>query len=259
MTAILAPSRTPLKLGMYGKDVQAWRIVANEILGRPAPSSPEWYQRTFNLNARQLAKDLADDLGLPKFGVVWPAMMDEIRDADQADGGRLVSPKADALFAQAFVMYSKPKRKVPPLGPIWRGGQSILLHDLTHMTSNMPEGDIYPAYDDAFDVGVEIIAPEALEVTRDSSANPGDAFYATGDSGIRYWFGHLDRAPRRGSRFKKGGVLGRVAPNHLGGGPHAHIGIDAQPLCGFILKHRTDYRHGAPLVGVQLRAWALAA
>lgn len=140
---------------------------------------------------------------------------------------------------------------VPALGPVWRGGKSVLAHDLTHATSGIP---LYPAFDDAFVQGREIIAPEDLRVTRDSSANPGDAFYATGASRIRWWFGHLRAAPTVGTRFRKGDTVGRVAPNSIGGGPHVHVGINVELLLGAgkQLEHHTDYTHGAPTVGVQL-------
>lgn len=144
---------------------------------------------------------------------------------------------------------------VPALGPVYRGGISILQHDLTHSTDGIP---LYPAYDDAFVLGRQIIAPENIYVTRASSSVPGDAFYATGDSGIKYWFGHLYYAPSVGRRFKKGEVFGKVGPNHIGS-PHCHVGINVEQLWGrgTQLLHHTDYTHGAPLVGAQLKAHEL--
>ena len=141
---------------------------------------------------------------------------------------------------------------VPALGPVWSGGKSVLLHDLTHATSGIP---LYPAFDDAFNQGRIVIAPESLEVTRSSSSNPGEAFYATGKSKLRYWFGHLDRTHSVGTRFGKGDAVGKVGANTIGGGPHVHVGINAELLLGAgkQLKHHTDYTHGAPTVGSQLR------
>lgn len=140
---------------------------------------------------------------------------------------------------------------VPNLGPVWRGGKSVLNHDLTHPTSGIP---LYPAFDDAFVQGRVIIAPEAITVTRDSSANPGDAFYATGQSKIRWWFGHLRAAPKVGTKFVKGEQVGTVAPNSVGGGPHVHVGVNVELLLGAgrELVHHTNYTHGAPTVGSQL-------
>jgi hypothetical protein len=141
---------------------------------------------------------------------------------------------------------------VPVLGPVWLGGQSVLTHDLTHATSGIP---LYPAFDDAFQQGRVIIAPEPLTVTRQSSANPGEAFYAQGNSKLRYWFGHLDRAQPTGAKFKKGDALGKVGANTIGGGPHVHVGINVELLLGVgkQLLHHTNYTHGAPTVGAQLR------
>lgn len=139
----------------------------------------------------------------------------------------------------------------PSIGPVFKGGKSVLQHDCTHATSGIP---LYPAFDDCFTAGVSVIAPEAMTVTRSSSARPGEAFYATGASKIKWWFGHLDRTHSAGTKFRKGQVIGRVAANTIGGGPHVHVGVNVEGLWGRgkQLVHRTDYRHGAPLIGVQL-------
>lgn len=141
---------------------------------------------------------------------------------------------------------------VPNLGPIFATGKSVLLHDLTHATAGVP---LYPAFDDAFAQGTVIIAPEPLTVTRQSSANPGEAFFALGKSKIEYWVGHLDRTHPTGTTFAKGAALGRVAANSIGGGPHSHWGLNVERIAGAgkQLVHHTDYTHGAPLIGAQLR------
>lgn len=146
---------------------------------------------------------------------------------------------------------SEPDTKVPNLGPVWPDGISVLDHDLTHATSGI-EG--YPAFDDAFVAGRDVIAPEDLVVTRASSSNPGDAFYAEGKSGLLYWFGHLAVAPAVGKTFEKGQKMGDVLDHSVGGGPHTHVGIDARPLTGKTLEHHTNYTHGADTVGEQLAA-----
>ena len=145
-----------------------------------------------------------------------------------------------------------PGKGVPRLGPVWKGGKPILAQDLTHATGGLP---LYPAFDDAFVAGREIIAPEGLVVTRDSSARPGDAFYATGRSGIRYWFGHLVKAPAVETKFRKGATMGIVLDHDVGGGPHVHVGINIEDVvaAGRELKHNTGYTHGAPLIGQQLK------
>lgn len=137
------------------------------------------------------------------------------------------------------------------VGPVFRAGVSILQHDLTHETSGIP---LYPAFDDAFGAGIAIIAPEPITVTRASSSNPGDAFYADGVSGLRYWFGHLVLAPSVGSKFEKGQTVGKTCVNKQGGGPHVHVGVNVERLWGkgMQLLHRTNYTHGAPTVGSQL-------
>lgn len=143
---------------------------------------------------------------------------------------------------------------VPPLGPVWNGGQSVLLQDLTHNTTGI---SLYPAFDDAFVQGRVVIAPEPLEVILPhTSSNPGEAFYARGRSRIRYWFGHLDRTHPIGTKFAKGDAVGRVGPNTIGGGPHVHVGVNVELLLGpgKELVHHTNYTHGAPLIGAQLRA-----
>ena len=154
----------------------------------------------------------------------------------------------------------KPPSKVPNLGPVVKGGVSLLLQDLTHATGGL---DGYPALDDGFGhAGLTVIAPEQLTVTRHSSARRrdgrpnGKAFYATGRSGIRYWFGHVDSPPPvLGKTYRKGAFLAVVSPNHEM--PHLHVGIDAKPLIGRELVHHADYTHGAPKIGAQL-AKALA-
>jgi hypothetical protein len=139
------------------------------------------------------------------------------------------------------------------VGPVYNGGATVLQHDCTHATSSIP---LYPAFDDAFRAGTVIIAPENIEVTRASSSRPGDACYADGDSGLRYWFGHLVVAPPVGRKLKKGQSIGRVVQTNVGGGPHCHVGVNVEKLWGSgkQLKHHTNYTHGAPLIGDQLAA-----
>lgn len=149
-----------------------------------------------------------------------------------------------------------PEPSVPALGPIFPGGPSILTYDLTHITSGM--SDPYPAFDGPFGAGKRMLAPERLTVTRQSSARRrdgtpnGKAFYATGDSTIRYWVAHIDSRdlPDVGDVFAKGQVVARVSANHEV--PHGHWGVDARALIGRMLEHRTDYQHGSPTIGAQL-------
>lgn len=161
-------------------------------------------------------------------------------------------PTAQKLLQQEKAGSQLPETPVPDLGPLWNGGLSLLDHDLTHPTSSI---DYYPALDDAFEQGRVIIAPEKIVVHKwDTSARPGEAFYAIGESKIQYWFGHLDRDHPIGTAFGRGAMIGRVAPNNVGGGPHVHAGINVENLFGtkFQLEHHTDYTHGAPTIGEQL-------
>lgn len=146
-----------------------------------------------------------------------------------------------------------PPDKVPELGSLWNGGLSLLQQDLTHPTSNI---DLYPACDDAFDAGREIIAPDACEVwKKDTSAHPGEAVYLKGVQLVDLWVAHIDRDYPLGKKFLKGQFIARVIDTDVGGGPHVHCGVNIERLVGAgkELKHHIDYTHGAPLIGQQLK------
>ena len=138
------------------------------------------------------------------------------------------------------------------LGPIIKGGKSILLHDCTHITSGLG----WPAFDDAptftkADAGHPVLAPENCEVyDNTSSAQGGDAFYVIGDSGLKYWVGHITTVPALHKRFKRGEKMTGISGEHAR--PHVHLAIDARPLLGHHLVSKTNYSHGAPKIGVQL-------
>jgi hypothetical protein len=175
----------------------------------------------------------------------------KLRRAKMANGDYALDAVSQKLIRDE---YKASTVKVPDLGPIFHGGASVLQHDLTHPTDGIP---LYPAFDDAFAQGTGIIAPENMTVTRSSSSRPGDACYCIGDSKLRYWFGHLAVAPAVGRELEKGDKIGNVAPNHIGGGPHCHVGINVEVLMGAgrQLIHHDNYTHGAPLIGAQLEAW----
>ena len=137
---------------------------------------------------------------------------------------------------------------VPPLGPVYNGGPSVLQHDLTHETAGI---NLYPAFDTAFARYTGVIAPEAMTVTRQSSADYGEAFYCAGTM-IDWWFGHLDRTHTVGRRFSKGDLIGKVGYHPA---PHCHVALNVERLwgAGRQLAHHSDYTHGAPLIGDQLR------
>jgi hypothetical protein len=145
---------------------------------------------------------------------------------------------------------------LPALGPIRRGGKSLLLYQLTHNTDGIPR---YPAFDDCWGAGAISIAPEPLVVVAPyTSSNPGAAFYARGASKLEYWIGHLTRSPKLGTRFAKGQELGRSVAQS--GAEHTHFGINVEGLLGggqSLAYGRNgngpDYTYGAPAIGVQLR------
>jgi hypothetical protein len=162
--------------------------------------------------------------------------------------------KAQDLLKDEKKGAEPPPDKVPDLGPLWNGGLSLLQHDLTHATSGI---DNYPACDDAFDAGREIIAPDACEVwKKDTSAHPGEALYLRGLQKIDLWVAHIDRDYDLGKKFNKGDFIARVIDTDIGGGPHVHCGINIERLVGAgkELIHHTNYTHGAPIVGQQLKA-----
>ena len=144
--------------------------------------------------------------------------------------------------------------KVPALGWVVKGGVSALTHDLTHATDGV---DHMPAFDEGFGLpGLGVIAPESLTVTkigrfvrRDGKPN-GRSVYATGESGIRWVFGHVEDVPEVGAKIRKRAQFCTISPNHEV--PHLHCGVDARALTGRDLEHHTNYTHGAPTVGAQL-------
>lgn len=145
----------------------------------------------------------------------------------------------------------------PALGPILAGGRSVLLEDLTHATGGIPG---YPAFDFGFGrPGALIVAPELLDVTRHGRAVRRDGrpngriVYATGCSGLRYAIVHVEEPALIGAKLRKGQRVAVISANHEI--PHGHLGIDARSVLGRELEHHTDYTHGAPTLGEQLRKW----
>lgn len=151
---------------------------------------------------------------------------------------------------------------IPYLGPVIPGGKPLNLHAPTHNTDGLKKrtGSDYPAVDFGWKAGLPILAPEPLVVTDQSSAQGADAFYATGDSGLKHWLGHIVKAPATGLRFARGQIVARIAA--ISGADHGHWGIDARPLIGHDLTWGKpvgeDYTFGGPTYGQQLTK-ALAA
>jgi hypothetical protein len=191
---------------------------------------------------RQMKIDMTGILGVHTF----EAMRISLIPKGLAHAGE---PLFDAVALEILRSYSQGGSNVPDLGPMTPGGKSVLDQDLTHETSGL---DNYPAFDDVFQAGAPVVAPEDLTVTSQSSANPGDAFYATGKSGLKYWIAHLTSSPSNGETFKKGEKLSTVLQTDVSGGSHVHVGMDGRPVMGYQFVYNTSYQHGAPTVGVQL-------
>lgn len=233
---------------MVGDDIRAVRRACLLFNGEPASKLTQKQQGTYGPGMEQLIWRAEDQASITHVGEVVPGgpLMGALRRADAIDA------YGDFLLTKYAAQH--PLHKVPDLGPIYRGGRSLLLQDLTHETGGVPG---YPAFDDGWKAGRAVIAPERILVTQQSGAQGGDAFYCRGDSTIEYWIGHVVTAPATGTRFRKGATLGTIANiPYYDGGPHVHTGIDAKPLIGHELVHKTNYTHGAPTVGEQIRKWA---
>lgn len=236
-----------LKLGSTGPAVEAAKIGVNRWrrIHRLAPGNTT---RLFGVFFRGWIKEFQKAHDVAASGVVGPVTWEDLLPyIPPADKQRLL-----------------PQKPLPPswrdVGPVVAGDSSVLDHSLTHDTDGI---DLYPAFDTAFGSGRRVIAPEPLEITRNprtgaaySGSNPGEAFYCTGKSRLRYWFGHLDRHYPPGTRFKKGAFLGYTIPTNKGGGPHCHVGVNVELLWGpgTELAHKTGYRTGAPTIRAQLAA-----
>jgi len=144
-------------------------------------------------------------------------------------------------------------QKVPDLGPVEKGGASLLDFALSHATTGIP---LYPATDSVWTPGTMVIAPEKIEIIRASSSSPGDACYAFGIvSEIEYWFGHLVSAPSVGKILAKGAGIGKVG-QFSGYTPHCHIGVNVENLWGNgkELKHGNNYSvSGIPTIRKQFQ------
>jgi len=244
-----------------GADVIAYKRAVSR-LGRWPWDPAGWddgYSDTFGFGSggnvvNTGVKGVQRQSGIDQTGILGKNTFELLRTvlipAELPNGGQ---PAFDQTALNLLKEYAPPSAggKVPDLGPMYQGGKAMLKQDCTHITGGLPD---YPAYDDCFIAGQAIIAPEGLVVTRQSSASPGDAFYADGDSGLHYWFGHLTSSPPNGKRFSKGQTMSYVLQQNQGGGSHVHVGIDARDLIGKPLESHTNYTHGAPLIGDQLTA-----
>jgi peptidoglycan hydrolase-like protein with peptidoglycan-binding domain len=206
------------------------------------------FDDTYNEAIADAVRSFQRAKGIQATGNYGQATHEVLRATRSKDGSDAFDGKAAELYRNYI-----PPSAVPDLGPLYQGGKSVLAQDLTHATSGIP---LYPAFDDAFAEGRGLIAPEDMEVTRDSSSHPGDACYCLGRSKLQWWFGHLEAAPKVGRRFAKGERFAKVGPNTIGGGPHVHVGINVEKVWGKgkQMSHHTNYTHGSATVGEQLAA-----
>jgi len=228
-----------------GKDVQIAKWGAHgyapALLPKPSTGfTPDYGPALFEALAKVIQPregiEPSGDIGQATWDALWPHI-----------------PKWKRREYLLWKLPSIPKPDpVPKLGPLYAGGPSPLHMDLTHRTSGFEgkEGSFWPAYDDGWIPGRSIFAVERMRVYEQSNSAGGDAFFAEGESTLRFWYGHLERAPATGRWFSKGEVVGRIANIAK---DHVHLAINARPLIGSDLAHHTDYTHGASLVGVQLR------
>lgn len=128
----------------------------------------------------------------------------------------------------------RPTGKMPNLGAVYPDGKSVLDESPTHATSGLPR---YPAFDTNWRAGSRVIAPEGGMVTRHAGGgSSGFSLYLTGDSGLKYYFQHMNsegRAPL--GRLEKGGKIGTVGSHIRFPGArvdHNHVGINAEAILG---------------------------
>jgi hypothetical protein len=152
-----------------------------------------------------------------------------------------------------------PPPKVPALGPVFAGDKSLLQCSPTHDTSGL---GLYSAFDSGWKKGLLVLAPEAMTVTRHSgTASGGFSVYATGVSGLLYYFQHMESAGRApvGRAVAKGGKIG-VLGDFVGARvPHLHLGINIEALAGKGKQLKfgktgtgPSYTVGSPDIGAQL-------
>lgn len=176
---------------------------------------------------------------MDKFLGLFGDLIDKAGDSIDCSGGAKPPPQSEAC----------------DLGPVTQKTGSIGNEYKTHDTSGL-EG--YPAFDTMGDSGDDVIAPEDLIITRtDSHSTPGSGLYATGASGMKYWFGHLNESgrPNVGDHISKGEKVGTMYDQ--GGNTHVHLGIDATGA-GFVFQGCTGYKTGGCGYGTLCEQWRAA-
>lgn len=242
----MAVLKRPMYAGQtVGKDVAIAKFGVGRYETGLLPKPAGGYTETFGTGLRDALQTVIQpqegikptgNIGQATWDVLW-TYLDDYRRLQYKRWSPPVTPEPPPM---------------PELGPLYIGGASVLNHQLTHNTDGIL---YYPAYDDGWVYGRTVLAVEKMTITKASSANPGDAFYARGVSGLEYWYGHLISAPGVSSKFEKGEPVGKIA--NQGSRSHIHLGLDARPLVGHTLLYGAngngpDYTYGSPTVGAQL-------
>lgn len=247
MVALVRPMyHGPPKGPTVGKDVAIAKFAVGRYETGLLPKPATGYTQTFGTGLYEALHKVIQpregiqptgDIGQATWDVLW-TYLDDYHRWQYREWNPPIPPKPNP---------------VPDLGPLYVGGASVLNHQLTHRTDGIP---YFPAYDDGWIAGRTVLAVENMVVDAEqTSSSPGEAFYATGKSKIRWWYGHLTSHPAYGREFAKGDPVGKI---YSYARSHVHLGIDARPLIGRSLLygatgHGPDYSWGSPTVGTQLK------
>jgi len=245
----MARLKRPMYAGVtVGKDVEIAKFATHRYEDGLLPKPVTGFTKNFGPAMKEaLQKVIQPREGIPASGNIGQATWDVLWEY------------LDAYRKAQYIAWSVPvipkPSPVPNLGPLYNGGASVLNHQLTHNTDGIPN---FPAYDDGWVSGRSVLAVEDMVVdTTYTSSSPGAAFFATGTSKLRYWYGHLNYAPALNKRFSKGQQVGTICyqPN---GKSHVHLGVYARNLLGYDLLYGAngngpDYTYGSPTVGTQLK------
>lgn len=256
LTAKQAPYTGPYSLATgphrsRGPTAKALKIAMKRMGEAPFAGRPN---AQFDEHYNQALEDALDRATTATWSGYGERRWEAVRALRTARGEYALNKEARDLILTDFARMTAVV--VPDLGPLYAGGRSVLDHSPTHPTTGIPR---YIAFDDAWRAGTVIIAPEDVEITRDSSSYPGDACYALGTSTLEYWLGHLVKAPPKGMTLARGERVGVVLDHSIGGGPHVHCGVNVEGLLGSGTQLEwgangdgPDYTHGAPTIREQL-------
>jgi hypothetical protein len=130
----------------------------------------------------------------------------------------------DMVLANPIEMpeMAAPISKPHPMEPVQTNGKGFQVPtewDGTHVTDGLGWGT-NTARDFILPAGTPLKVPESGKVIKWGSAQGGQSLWFQGDSGRRYWFGHVDNRVPVGRRLKKGQRYANVSADH--DTPHLH-------------------------------------